>query len=60
MNLVSLLEEKLPQYVLRADTVTDFTGYDNADWIVRTPCLQEADVNLSPGVMDETLKYLGT
>ena len=59
VNLVSLLEEQLPRYVLRADTITDFTGYDNGDWIVRTPCLPEADLGLSPEVMDETLKYLG-
>lgn len=60
VTLVSLLEEQLPRYILRADTITDFSGYENGDWIVRTPCLREPNVPISPQVMDETLKYFGT
>ena len=61
VNLVSLLEEQIPQYVLRADTITDFTGYDNSDWI-QTPVLAADDaaaLDLSPLVIEETLKYFG-
>lgn len=59
VDLVSLLEEQIPRYVLRADTLTDFAGYDNQDWI-RTPVLPpEADLPLSPELIDETLKYFG-
>ena len=57
VNLVSLIEEQIPRYVLRADTLTDFGGYDNADWI-QTPCLpDDTDPDLSPVLVEETLKY---
>ena len=57
VNLVSLIEEQIPRYVLRADTLTDFGGYDNADWI-QTPCLpDDTDLDLSPVLVEETLKY---
>ena len=56
---MSLIEEQIPRYVLRADTLTDFAGYENEDWI-RTPVLPpEQDLPLSPELIDETLKYFG-
>ena len=57
VNLLSLLEEQIPRYVLRADTLTDFAGYDNSDW-VQFPCLApEAALDLPPALIAETLKY---
>ena len=57
VQLVSLIEERLPRYVLRADTLTDFAGYGNSDWI-QTPCLQLDDgFELSAELIEETLKY---
>ncbi len=59
VDLVSLIEEQIPRYVLRADTLTDFAGYDNSDWI-RTPVLPaDTPLPLSPELIDETLKYFG-
>ncbi|XP_065570961.1 trafficking kinesin-binding protein milt-like isoform X6 [Artemia franciscana] len=37
VELISLLEEQLPQYKLRADTLTDFAGYKEADWFIPPP-----------------------
>ena len=57
VDLVQLIEEQIPRYVLRADTLTDFAGYQNQDWI-RTPCLPpDIAVDLSPELVGETLKY---
>jgi len=57
VNLIQLIEEQIPRYVLRADTLTDFAGYQNEDWI-HTPCLPpDLDVDLSPELVGETLKY---
>lgn len=60
VDLVSLVEEQLPRYSLRADAVTDFTGYSNADWNIQTPCpsLGE-DFSFSTEFIAETLKYFG-
>jgi len=58
VDLVSLIEERLPRYTLRADAITSFTGYDNADWIVSTPCFPvDYNLDLSPELIEETLKY---
>jgi len=60
VDLVSLVKEQLPRYSLRADSVTDFTGYSNADWIVQTPCLNiDDDFSFSPEFIEETLNYFG-
>ena len=57
VELVSLIEEQIPRYVLRADTLTDFAGYDNSDWI-QTPCLPlDSDLDLTPELIEETFKY---
>lgn len=59
VELVSLLEEQLPRYQLRADTLTEFSGYEHADWFISTPCLKDTDllVDLSPELVEETLNY---
>ncbi|KAH3754036.1 hypothetical protein DPMN_188694 [Dreissena polymorpha] len=38
----NLPEEQIPRYRLRADTITDFTGYGHRDWI-QTPVLPPID-----------------
>ncbi|RWS16376.1 Trafficking kinesin-binding protein 1-like protein, partial [Dinothrombium tinctorium] len=58
IELVSLIEEQIPRYKLRADTLTYFSGYDNTDWFIKTPVLDSQEpVDLSPVVIEETLKY---
>ncbi|XP_035226821.1 trafficking kinesin-binding protein 1-like isoform X2 [Stegodyphus dumicola] len=58
VELVSLIEEHIPHYKLRADTLTEFCGYENEDWYIQTPVLSPgADIPLSPEVVEETLKY---
>lgn len=43
--------------VIHIDFVSDFAGYDNADWI-QTPVLPlDVDLDLSPELIEETLKY---
>ncbi|XP_011297329.1 trafficking kinesin-binding protein milt isoform X2 [Fopius arisanus] len=59
VEIISLLEEQIPRYRLRADTLTQFQGYENADWFIPTPALsqKEADVKLSQDQIRETLNY---
>ncbi|XP_050302934.1 trafficking kinesin-binding protein milt isoform X3 [Anthonomus grandis grandis] len=59
VEIISLLEEQIPRYKLRADTLTKFGGYENQDWFIPTPALQvdEADLKLSPDQIRETLNY---
>lgn len=59
VELVSLIEEQLPRYRLRADTLTEFGGYDKEDWsIVPSPCLPSPDtLDLTPELIKETLNY---
>jgi len=50
----------LPRYALRADALTDFAGYSNADWTIQTPCLKLGeDFGFSAEFIEETLKYFG-
>ena len=43
--------------MLRADTLTNFGGYDNQDF-ARNPALPpEADLDLTSELVEETLKY---
>ena len=60
LSLVSLIEERIPRYVLRSDSLAEVAGYAASDW-VRSACLPPAnpqhDVDLSPELMGETLKY---
>lgn len=58
VELVSLIEEQIPLYRLRADTLTQFSGYDNEDWYVHTPVISpDAEIDLSPELIEGTLKY---
>jgi len=60
VDLVSLVQEQLPRYSLRADALTNFAGYSNADWTIQTPCLKLADdFSFSAEFIKETLKYFG-
>lgn len=59
VEIISLLEEQIPKYRLRADTLTKFGGYENQDWFIPSPALEvdEADLKLSPDQIRETLNY---
>lgn len=57
---MSLIEEQLPRYTLRADALTDFSGYGNCDWTLQTPCLTpDIDIDFSPEFVKQTLDYFG-
>ena len=59
VEIVSLLEEQLPQYTLRQDFLTQFSGCPNPDWVVETPCLQDSvGRGLTPEQAEATLDYL--
>ena len=59
VEIFSLIEEQIPKYRLRSDTITDFCGYENEDWI-QTPLIPiDEDLELSTEQIDETLKYFG-
>ncbi|XP_041087430.1 trafficking kinesin-binding protein 1-like isoform X4 [Polyodon spathula] len=54
VEIISLLEERLPSYTLRADCLF---GYEHDDW-VHTPLLPpEAGLQLTAEQIEETLKY---
>ncbi|KAL2716460.1 trafficking kinesin-binding protein milt isoform X5, partial [Vespula squamosa] len=59
VEIISLLEEQIPRYRLRADTLTEFQGYENADWFIPSPALktEDIDLKLSPEQIRETLNY---
>nr|XP_044992638.1 trafficking kinesin-binding protein 1 isoform X2 [Jaculus jaculus] len=54
VEIISLLEEQLPHYKLRADTIY---GYDHDDWL-HTPLVSpDASIDLTTEQIEETLKY---
>uniref|UniRef100_T1JHE0 HAP1 N-terminal domain-containing protein n=1 Tax=Strigamia maritima TaxID=126957 RepID=T1JHE0_STRMM len=58
VEIISLIEEHIPRYKLRADTLTTFSGYENQNWFIPSPALQlDSDVDLSPEQAEETFKY---
>ncbi|XP_049813778.1 trafficking kinesin-binding protein milt isoform X3 [Schistocerca nitens] len=59
VEIISLLEEQIPRYRLRADTLTQFTGYENKDWYIPAPALRpdDIDLNLNPDQIREALNY---
>ncbi|GAB6019598.1 hypothetical protein CHUAL_001164 [Chamberlinius hualienensis] len=62
VEIVSLVEEQLPSYRLRADTLTKFIGYENEDWYIPYPVLPpevEPDFEVNPDLIKETLEYFG-
>lgn len=59
VEILSLIEEQIPKYRLRSDSITDFCGYDNEDWIQTPLILIDEDLELTNEQIDETLKYFG-
>ncbi|XP_008257190.1 trafficking kinesin-binding protein 2 isoform X2 [Oryctolagus cuniculus] len=57
VELVSLLEEQLPQYKLRVDSLF---LYENQDWTQSQPQQQHASEALSPVLAEETFRYMST
>ncbi|KAJ0180444.1 hypothetical protein K1T71_003848 [Dendrolimus kikuchii] len=59
VEIVSLLQEHIPKYRLRADSLTQFGGYENQDWFIPSPALpvSAADLALTPDQIRETLNY---
>ncbi|XP_041709000.2 trafficking kinesin-binding protein 1 isoform X4 [Coregonus clupeaformis] len=54
VEIISLLQEQLPHYKLRADTIY---GYDHDDWL-HTPLLSpDTNLDLTVEQIEETLKY---
>uniref|UniRef100_A0A3B1KEB8 Trafficking kinesin protein 1 n=1 Tax=Astyanax mexicanus TaxID=7994 RepID=A0A3B1KEB8_ASTMX len=54
VEIISLLEEQLPHYQLRADTIY---GYDHDDWL-HTPLISpDTTIDLTTEQIEETLKY---
>ncbi|XP_046555440.1 trafficking kinesin-binding protein 1-like isoform X2 [Haliotis rubra] len=57
VEILSLINEQIPKYRLRADTITEFGGYNNEDWI-QTPVIPlDTDLALTDEQIQETLKY---
>lgn len=59
VEIFSLLEEQIPRYKLRADSLTTFAGYENQDWFIPAPALrpEEQEIPLTPDQIRETLNY---
>ncbi|XP_013186500.2 trafficking kinesin-binding protein milt isoform X2 [Amyelois transitella] len=59
VEIVSLLQEHIPKYRLRADSLTQFGGYENQDWFIPSPALpvSSEDLGLTPDQIRETLNY---
>lgn len=54
VEIISLLEEKLPVYKLRADSVY---GYEHDDWL-HTPLISpDTHIDLTTEQIEETLNY---
>ncbi|CAH1249408.1 TRAK1 [Branchiostoma lanceolatum] len=54
VEIISLIQEEIPCYKLRADTVF---GYENKDWLESPALPPDTPVDLSPEQAEETLKY---
>ncbi|CAL1548101.1 unnamed protein product, partial [Lymnaea stagnalis] len=59
VEILSLVREQIPRYRLRADTITDFTGYKHTDFIQTNTVSFDEDTDLSPEQIGESLKYFG-
>uniref|UniRef100_A0A336LLR6 CSON011190 protein n=1 Tax=Culicoides sonorensis TaxID=179676 RepID=A0A336LLR6_CULSO len=59
VEIFSLLEEQLPRYKLRADSLTKFGGYQNNDWCIQFPAypIPEGGLKISKELAQETLNY---
>ena len=57
VEILSLIQEQIPRYRLRADSVSDFGGYSHQDWI-QTPLINlDTDLDLTDLQIAESLKY---
>ena len=57
VEILSLIQEQIPRYRLRADSISNFGGYSHQDW-VQTPLIDlEADLDLTDLQITESLKY---
>lgn len=54
LEIISLLEEQLPVYKLRADTIY---GYEQDDWLHTPLVAPDAALDLTTEQIEETLKY---
>ena len=54
LEIISLLEEQLPVYKLRADTIF---GYDQDDWLHTPLVAPDSALELTTEQIEETLKY---
>lgn len=54
LEIISLLEEQLPVYKLRADTIY---GYEQDDWLCTPLVAPDAALDLTTEQIEETLKY---
>uniref|UniRef100_A0A7N6AT98 Trafficking protein, kinesin binding 1a n=1 Tax=Anabas testudineus TaxID=64144 RepID=A0A7N6AT98_ANATE len=54
LEIISLLEEQLPVYKLRADTIF---GYDQDDWLHTPLVAPDSALDLTTEQIEETLKY---
>ena len=60
---MSLVEERLPRYRLRADYLTQWGGaVDHDSWVVKTPALgpHNTAASLTPEQAEATLEYFVT
>lgn len=59
VEIFSLLEEQIPKYKVRADSMTQFGGYGNEDWFIPFPALAVPPdgLGLSKDMCRETLNY---
>lgn len=58
VEIISIVQEQIPCYKLRADAASKFAGYDNSDWTVPFPALKESEVEaLSPEQAEGVLAY---
>uniref|UniRef100_A0A8C4NH87 Trafficking protein, kinesin binding 2 n=1 Tax=Eptatretus burgeri TaxID=7764 RepID=A0A8C4NH87_EPTBU len=55
VEILSLIEERLPQYTLRADSVY---SYRHTDWLQTPAPSSDSGSDLSPEQAEETLKYM--
>ena len=56
---MSLVEEQLPKYRLKADYLTQFGGVAHEHWVVKTPALvtDTGAASLTPEQAEATLEY---
>ena len=57
VEIVSLVEESLPQYRLKQDYLASFGGSDHQDWTIKTPVLSSSNTRLTPEQAEATLDY---